>query len=167
MSKNISDLRDGLFDAIALLKEGKLTMEQAMAISEMGQVIINSAKVEVDCCGLDRGRQASSARDETAVTKYAKEVIDLMAAYPGRQFRMAHMINHIDRGAQGPARLRIRVGTLRVLKALSDNGQVVIVEPETRGGSALYQWQSDTSTFRNLPQSDRGSDTLGASRIPS
>lgn len=55
MSKNISDLRDGLFDAIALLKEGKLSVEQAKAISEMGQVIINSAKVEVDYIRANNG----------------------------------------------------------------------------------------------------------------
>lgn len=99
--------------------------------------------------------------------KYAKEVIDLLGAYPLRRFRMAHVINNIDRTAQGTARLRIRVGALRVLKALSESGQVKIYEPDVRGGSALYQWQSDTSTFSNLPKSDRGSDTLGASRIPS
>lgn len=55
MSKNISDLRDGLFDAIAMLKAGSLTVEQAKAISEMGQVIINSAKVEVDYIRANNG----------------------------------------------------------------------------------------------------------------
>ena len=99
--------------------------------------------------------------------KYAKEVINLLAAHPSRAFRMAHVVNHIDRNAQGTARLRIRVGALRVLKALSESGQVKIAEPEARGGSALYQWQSDTCTSGKFPKSDRGSDTLGAGRIAS
>lgn len=37
-----------MFDAIQALKEGKITVEQARAISDIGQVIISSAKVEVD-----------------------------------------------------------------------------------------------------------------------
>lgn len=48
MSKNISHLRDDLFDALDMLKKGELTIEQAKAYSEMSQVIINSAKVGVD-----------------------------------------------------------------------------------------------------------------------
>lgn len=55
MSKNISDLRDGLFEAMQMLKEGKLTVEQAKAISEMSQVVINSAKVEVDYIKANNG----------------------------------------------------------------------------------------------------------------
>ena len=55
MSKNISDLRDGLFEAMQMLKDGKLSVEQAKAISDMGQVIINSAKVEVDYIKANNG----------------------------------------------------------------------------------------------------------------
>ena len=55
MSKNISDLRDGLFEAMQMLKDGKLTVEQAKAISEMSQVVINSAKVEVDYIRANNG----------------------------------------------------------------------------------------------------------------
>jgi hypothetical protein len=55
MSKNISDLRDGLFEAMQMLKDGKLTVDQAKAISDMGQVIINSAKVEVDYIKANNG----------------------------------------------------------------------------------------------------------------
>lgn len=55
MSKNINDLRDGLFEAMQMLKEGKLTVEQAKAISEMGQVVINSAKVEVEYIKANNG----------------------------------------------------------------------------------------------------------------
>lgn len=55
MSKNISDLRDGLFEAMQMLKDGKLTVEQAKAISDMSQVVINSAKVEVDYIKANNG----------------------------------------------------------------------------------------------------------------
>lgn len=55
MSKNISDLRDGLFEAMQMLKDGKLSVEQAKAISEMSQVVINSAKVEVDYIRANNG----------------------------------------------------------------------------------------------------------------
>lgn len=55
MSKNINDLRVSLFDALDMLKKGEITTEQAKAISEMGQVIINSAKVEVDYIKANNG----------------------------------------------------------------------------------------------------------------
>lgn len=55
MSRNIADLREGLFDAMELLKAGKLDVDQAKAISEMSQVIINSAKVEVDYIKANNG----------------------------------------------------------------------------------------------------------------
>lgn len=55
MSRNIADLREGLFDAMELLKKGKLDVDQAKAISEMSQVIINSAKVEVDYIKANNG----------------------------------------------------------------------------------------------------------------
>jgi hypothetical protein len=38
-----------------MLKDGKLTVDQAKAISDMGQVIINSAKVEVDYIKANNG----------------------------------------------------------------------------------------------------------------
>ncbi|MBC7201896.1 MAG: hypothetical protein H5U29_00030 [Pusillimonas sp.] len=55
MSRNISSLRESLFDSLDLLKKGELSVEQAKAISEMSQVIINSAKVEVDYIKANNG----------------------------------------------------------------------------------------------------------------
>lgn len=55
MSKNINDLREAMFDTLAALKDGKITVEQAKAASEIGQVIINSAKVEVDYLRVNNG----------------------------------------------------------------------------------------------------------------
>lgn len=97
--------------------------------------------------------------------KYAKEVIDLLAAYPRTRFKMTHIVNHIDRKACGSARLRIRVGALRALKVLQEHGQVTVWEPTARGGSAEYQWKSDTSSLGNLMKSDTETDTLAAGQL--
>ena len=47
-NNNITDLRDILFDTLRDMKAGKVKIEEAKAISEVAQVIINSAKVEVE-----------------------------------------------------------------------------------------------------------------------
>jgi K+-transporting ATPase A subunit len=46
--KNINDLRGTLYEAMQLLKEGKIDVNQAQAISGLGQTIINSAKIELE-----------------------------------------------------------------------------------------------------------------------
>jgi hypothetical protein len=46
--KTVNDLRDVLFDTMEKLKNGEIHIDQAKAISELGQTIINSAKVEVE-----------------------------------------------------------------------------------------------------------------------
>jgi hypothetical protein len=43
----IQDLRHHLFETIEMLKDGDMEIDKARAISEVAQVIINSAKVEV------------------------------------------------------------------------------------------------------------------------
>lgn len=51
MTKNkIQDLRDHLFETIEMLKsdDAKMTIDKAKTIADVSQVIINSAKVEVD-----------------------------------------------------------------------------------------------------------------------
>ncbi|NYT64011.1 hypothetical protein H0A66_16970 [Alcaligenaceae bacterium] len=54
-NKNISDLRDAMFDAMDGLKNGTITVEQAKAMSGIGQVIIANAKVEVDYIRANNG----------------------------------------------------------------------------------------------------------------
>lgn len=46
--KTISDLRENIFEAMQLLKDGKIDVQQAKAMADLGQVIINSAKAETD-----------------------------------------------------------------------------------------------------------------------
>ena len=51
MAKNkIQDLRDHLFETIELLKDEdeKMPVEKAKAIADVAQVIINTAKLEID-----------------------------------------------------------------------------------------------------------------------
>jgi hypothetical protein len=48
MAKRIQDLRETLFDTIEQVKEGKMDVEKAKAITNIAQVIVNSAKAEVD-----------------------------------------------------------------------------------------------------------------------
>ena len=49
MARNkIQDLRDHLFETIELLKINKLDIDKAKAIADVAQVIVNTAKVEVD-----------------------------------------------------------------------------------------------------------------------
>jgi hypothetical protein len=48
MSNTIDDLRTHLFDALKGLKNKTMDIETAKAISDISQVIVNTAKVEVD-----------------------------------------------------------------------------------------------------------------------
>lgn len=49
MARNkIEDLRNHLFETIELLKEGEIDIEKAKAIADIGQVLVNTAKIEVD-----------------------------------------------------------------------------------------------------------------------
>lgn len=52
---NIDDLRAHLFDAMKSLKDGTMDVERAKAMAETAQVIINSAKVEVDFLRVNGG----------------------------------------------------------------------------------------------------------------
>jgi len=56
MAKNISDLRNSLFETMQLLKEGKIDVSQAKAIADLGQVIVNTSKVENDFLNKQGGR---------------------------------------------------------------------------------------------------------------
>lgn len=51
MARNkINDLRDHLFETIEMLKDGdkKMDLDKAKVIADVAQVIVNSAKIEVD-----------------------------------------------------------------------------------------------------------------------
>lgn len=46
--KTIADLRDLLFETIQGVKDGTLEIERAKCISDLSQVMVNSAKAEAD-----------------------------------------------------------------------------------------------------------------------
>lgn len=48
MSNDINALRSTLFETLQELKEGKMDLDRAKAINDTAQVIINTAKAEVD-----------------------------------------------------------------------------------------------------------------------
>lgn len=76
--------------------------------------------------------------------KYASEVIDLLAAYPNRAFKMIQIVRHVADGhPESPKEWeRVRKGVRRVLDSLEESGQVRSNRiGATNGGSALYQWK--------------------------
>ena len=78
--------------------------------------------------------------------RYAHEVIDLLAAYPGRRFKMRQIINHVAPRATSKQVPAVRVGVWRVLRELEESGQVCVDRKEGQNGSyAEYSWQTITS----------------------
>lgn len=58
MSKTIEDLREHLFAAIQGVRDGSVSVEQAKTISDLSQVIVNTAKVEVDYLRANSGGES-------------------------------------------------------------------------------------------------------------
>lgn len=58
MANDITELRETLFDTLRQLKdkENPMPIERAKAIGEIAQVVINTAKVEVDAMRLTKSR---------------------------------------------------------------------------------------------------------------
>lgn len=46
--RDITTLRDHLFDTLELAKQNKLSVDHLKSVAELGQVIINTAKLEVE-----------------------------------------------------------------------------------------------------------------------
>lgn len=59
MSKNLSDLREALFDALQKVKDGSLDIDKARAINEIGKTLVDTAKVEVDYLRVTDGGESS------------------------------------------------------------------------------------------------------------
>lgn len=56
--KTVDDLRAKLFEAIDGVRSGAITIDQARQISDLGQVIVNSAKVEVEHARIVEGARS-------------------------------------------------------------------------------------------------------------
>lgn len=68
MSKTINDLREHLFAAMDGLAKGTMDIDKAKAISDLGQTIINTAKVEVEHMKITGGTSSGFIQEETKTT---------------------------------------------------------------------------------------------------
>lgn len=76
---------------------------------------------------------------------YARELIDFMGAYPGRDFKMAELVGHVAAGRALDLRQKraVRKATLRAVEALASTGCVLVRPPRAaRGGFAHYRWMA-------------------------
>ena len=72
--------------------------------------------------------------------KYAKEVIELMSAYPGREFEMKHLIRYVRPGKiSRTTRTALHVSIWRVLNDLKSTNTITANKAEN-GYSAKYIW---------------------------
>ncbi|MBB5508140.1 hypothetical protein [Paraburkholderia atlantica] len=75
--------------------------------------------------------------------KYARELMDLMAAYPGRQFRMLEIVNYIaGRHAEQREKKQVRMGVWRVIQMLEESGHIDVEAQSGRGAAARYAWRT-------------------------
>lgn len=75
---------------------------------------------------------------------YASEVIELMSAFPGRDFRIGDVIRYVRNGKeQSACQVRaMREGVSRALAAFESTGSVIVVRPFTnQRGWAYYRWK--------------------------
>lgn len=72
--------------------------------------------------------------------KYSKETIELLASHPHKHFAMSQIVRHINCRADKKQKLTIRVGVLRVLKALIDNGSVQVISDDGIPRNTKYKW---------------------------
>jgi mannitol/fructose-specific phosphotransferase system IIA component len=59
MSRDITALREALFDTLQKVKDGSLDVDKARAINEIGKTLVDSAKVEVEYLRATGGGESS------------------------------------------------------------------------------------------------------------
>ncbi|MGJ7512357.1 hypothetical protein [Variovorax sp. GT1P44] len=101
--------------------------------------------------------------------KFASDVIDLMAAFPGRDFRIGDVISYVRNGREltDKQERAMREAVVRVLKALEESGSVIVVRPFTnQRGWAYYRWQmTHAQAAQALPDATK-SNTLTPGTLP-
>jgi hypothetical protein len=83
--------------------------------------------------------------------KYAKEVIDLLAAYPGRRFKMKQIINYAAPRADSRERAVVRTGVWRVLVALEECGQISSTRAEASARVHVEYWWGNITSAPGKP----------------
>jgi hypothetical protein len=78
--------------------------------------------------------------------KYAREVMELMGAYPGRDFRMGEIVRYVRNGKEQTTKERsaMNVGVHRVLRELEASGSITVKRTTTNGSFSLYAWKTIT-----------------------
>jgi len=76
--------------------------------------------------------------------KYAKETIELLSAYPGRDFRMIEIVRYVGHKPCGNDKHRVRIGVARVIKQLLEAGSVATRPLTDKGSYKAYHWKIDT-----------------------
>lgn len=56
MAKNLNDLNDILFDTLEAVKSGKMSEKQAQTVVNVGNSIINNAKIQLQAYKLTKGK---------------------------------------------------------------------------------------------------------------
>ena len=75
---------------------------------------------------------------------YVAEVVELMAAFPGRDFKMADLVGYIANGRALEIREKraVRKAAHRAVDALASTGCILVHPPRaSRGGYAHYRWK--------------------------
>lgn len=92
--------------------------------------------------------------------RFAREVIELMGAYPGRDFRIGDVITYVRNGREltDKQQRAMREAVVRVLQALEESHSVTVVRPFTnQRGWAYYRWQMthevSTKAYPNTTES--------------
>lgn len=80
-TQTIDDLRAHLFAAIAGVKDGSVTIDKAKTIGDLCQVVVNTAKVEVDYLRVTDGGE--SAFISTATGNRGRPALTLAGGTPG------------------------------------------------------------------------------------
>jgi hypothetical protein len=76
--------------------------------------------------------------------RFAKEVLELLTAFPDREWRLGQIVNHVARGrpTSKQARERYRKGVRRVMEALIESKTVEYRPGRTDKSPTLYRWRN-------------------------
>ena len=77
---------------------------------------------------------------------YAREILELMGAYPGRDFRIKEIINYVKNGRELTPRARqsMHVAVFRVLRELEQSQSIEVRRTDKNGGYSVYRWKTIT-----------------------
>lgn len=97
---------------------------------------------------------------------YAAQIIDLMAAYPGRRWQVQHIRRYIAGASDDRKAMRsMQRAIQRALIALGEAGAILIHESDTNGRPFEYEWKRDMSNANPIASRDTNCD-IGRGQVP-